>query len=87
MQLNDRLIGAVAICGGIAVISGTLGFRELLGQQFDSAFFPRIIGCALILTGLAMLPRRSEEPWVRIPDILNGRARLQVAAALIAVIA
>ena len=87
MQLNDRLIGALAICGGIAVISGTLGIRELPGQQFGSAFFPRIIGAALILAGLAMLPRASIEPWLRRPDILRGRAGLQVAAALIAVIA
>lgn len=87
MQLNDRLIGALPICGGIAVISGTLGFRELPGQQFGSAFFPRIIGTALILTGLAMQPRAPSAPWLRRPDILRGRAGLQVAAALIAVIA
>lgn len=86
MQLNDRLIGALAVCGGMAVIAGTFGFRELPGQQFGSAFFPRIVGAALILTGLAMVAIRSDGPWVRLPDLLRGRARWQVAAALVAVI-
>lgn len=86
MQLNDRLIGALALCGGIAVIAGTLGFRELPGQQFGSAFFPRIIGGALILTGLAMQIRPAPGPWMHWPDILRGQAAGQVAAALVAVI-
>jgi putative tricarboxylic transport membrane protein len=86
MQINERLIGAFAICGGLAVIAGTLGFRELPGQQFGSAFFPRIVGSALILTGLAMLVTRAEGPWMRVPDMLRGVAKWQVAAALAAVI-
>ena len=86
MQINDRLIGAIAICGGVAIIAGTLGFRELPGQQFGSAFFPRIVGSALILTGLAMLVTRAEGPWMRVPDMLRGVAKWQVAAALAAVI-
>ena len=53
MQINDRIIGLLAILGGIAVIIGTLGFREIPGQQFGSAFFPRLLGGALILCGIA----------------------------------
>jgi putative tricarboxylic transport membrane protein len=86
MQINDRLIGAIAICGGVAIIAGTLGFRELPGQQFGSAFFPRIVGSALILIGLAMMVMRTEGPWMRVPDILLGAAKWQVVAALAAVI-
>lgn len=86
MQLNDRLIGALAVCGGIAVIAGTFGFRELPGQQFGSAFFPRIVGAALIMTGLVMVVIRTQEPWIRVPDLLRGRAKWQVAAALLAVV-
>lgn len=86
MQLNDRLIGALTVCGGVAVIAGTFGFRELPGQQFGSSFFPRIVGAALILTGLVMAVLRDEGPWVRLPDLLRGWAKWQVAAALLAVI-
>ena len=86
MQLNDRLIGALAICGGVAVIAGTFGFRELPGQQFGSGFFPRIVGAALILTGLAMVAIRAKAPWIEVPDLLRGRAKWQVAAALLAVV-
>jgi len=87
MQLNDRLIGLLALCGGVAVIAGTFGFRELPGQQFGSAFFPRIVGFALILTGLALATMPAGGPWLRWPDLLRGRAKWQVAAALLAVIA
>lgn len=86
MQLNDRLIGVLAICGGAAVIAGTLGFRELPGQQYGSAFFPRILGGALILTGLALMISRAKGPWLRVPDLLRGTAKWQVAATLGAVI-
>ena len=86
MQLNDRLIGALAICGGVAVIAGTFGFRELPGQQFGSSFFPRIVGAALILTGIVMAAIRADGPWLRLPGLLRGRAKWQVAAALLAVI-
>ncbi|MDD9716310.1 tripartite tricarboxylate transporter TctB family protein [Dinoroseobacter sp. PD6] len=86
MQLNDRLIGALAICGGVAIIVGTLGFRELPGQQFGSAFFPRIVGTALILTGAVMLAMRADGPWLRLPALLRGAAKWQVTAALASVI-
>lgn len=87
MQLNDRLIGLLTIIGGIAVIAGTLGFRELPGQQFGSAFFPRIIGGALILTGLALLFRTCPAPWLKLPQLLTGRGKWTVPAALLAVVA
>ena len=86
MQLNDRLIGALAICGGVAVIVGTLGFRELPGQQFGSAFFPQVVGVAFIMTGLAMLATRAEGPRLRVSDLLRGKAKWQTAAALMAAI-
>ena len=86
MKFNDRLIGALAMAGGTAVIAGTLDLRELPGQQFGSAFFPRIVGSALILTGLALIIFATRSPWVRVSDMLRGRAALQVACTLAAVI-
>ena len=87
MQINDRLIGALAIVGGVAVIAGTIGFRELPGQQFGSAFFPRIVGAAFILTGIAMILTGKSGAWLQLSDMVRGKAGLQVLSALLAVIA
>lgn len=87
MQLNDRLLGVAAILGGIAVISGTLDFRQIPGQQFGSAFFPRLIGGAMIVTGLALALTKAEGAWVRFDDILRGSAGLKVACVFVAVVA
>ena len=38
-------------CDAHIVIAGTLGFRELPGQQFGSAFFPRIVDAMAIFAG------------------------------------
>lgn len=86
MQLNDRLIGVLTLVGGAAVIGGTFGFRELPGQQFGSAFFPRIIGGALILTGVLLMLAPVRDRWVVIPDMLRGRALMQVVLVFAAVI-
>lgn len=87
MQLNDRLIGVLTLVGGAAVISGTFGFRELPGQQFGSAFFPRIIGGALILVGIMLMLSPVRGRWMTIPDMLKGTALLQVFMIITAVIA
>ncbi|WP_428929213.1 tripartite tricarboxylate transporter TctB family protein [Marinibacterium sp. SX1] len=86
MQINDRIIGLLAILGGIAVIIGTLGFREIPGQQFGSAFFPRLLGGALILCGIAFAVTGARGQLVRVGDMLRGSSGMKVAAILAAVI-
>ncbi|MEY8880255.1 tripartite tricarboxylate transporter TctB family protein [Donghicola sp. XS_ASV15] len=86
MKINDRLIGALAILGGLAVIAGTLGFREIPGQQFGSAFFPRLLGIALIFCGVAFVATAANGPMVRVGEVLKGRSGLKIATVLAAVI-
>ncbi len=86
MKLNDRLLGGIAILAGIAVIAGTLGFREIPGQQFGSAFFPRLIGAALILTGVALMARRADGAWLTVSRLSRGRAGLKVVSVFAAVL-
>lgn len=89
MHINDRIIGLLAILGGIGVIAGTLGFREIPGQQFGSAFFPRLIGGAMILCGIAFVATAwsaRPERLIRIGEMLRGVSGLKVAAVLVAVV-
>ena len=87
MKFNDRVIGILAILGGIAIISGTFGFREAPGQQFGSGFFPRIVGAAAMLAGLVqVLAARDRGPWIRIAPELRSRdafLKLGVLAAVV----
>lgn len=73
MKFNDRMIGLIAILGGVAIIAGTFGFRSVPGQQFGSAFFPRIVGMATILVGLAQIIVATPGPLLRIADDLRDR--------------
>ncbi|MGI9420059.1 MAG: tripartite tricarboxylate transporter TctB family protein [Geminicoccaceae bacterium] len=85
MQLDDRLIGILAVIGGIAVIAGTFGFREVPGQQFGSAFFPRIVGSALMITGAVIfLSAKGGGPWIALPDWMRGRSAFSGIAVLAA---
>lgn len=85
MQLDDRLIGVLAIIGGIAVIAGTFDFREVPGQQFGSAFFPRIVGAALMFTGVTLfLSAKGDGPWITFPDWMKGRSAFSGIAVLAA---
>lgn len=77
MRIHDRIIGVLAILGGIAVIGGTFGFRDIPGQQFGSSFFPRILGVALILTGIIQIIVARGGPVVVLSDVLRGRATLK----------
>lgn len=84
MKLNDRLIGALTIVAGIAVISGTFGFRDIPGQQFGSAFFPRIIGVALICTGFVQALNAAAGPAFTRPAWVKGQAVARIIAVLTA---
>lgn len=86
MKLGDRWIGILAILGGLAIISGTFGFREVPGQQFGSGFFPRIVGGAAILTGLVQILIATPAPALRIAPELRSRDALLKLAVLAAVI-
>lgn len=87
MRLNDRIIGLVAIVGGVGVLVGTLGFRDVPGQQFGSAFFPRLLGIAIIIAGLAVTLTARRGDLVRIEPMLRGRSGLKVMAALCGAVA
>lgn len=85
MQLDDRVIGVAAVIGGIAVIAGTFGFREVPGQQFGSAFFPRIVGSALMVVGAVLcLSAKGHGPWVAIPGWWKERSAFSSIAVLAA---
>lgn len=86
MKLNDRIIGLIAIIGGIAIISGTFGFRAVPGQQFGSAFFPRIVGAATILAGLAQIAVATPGPLLAIAPALRGRDALCKLAVVVLVV-
>ena len=86
MRLNDRLIGILAIIAGLAVMSGTFGFREIPGQQFGSAFFPRILAVAMILTGLVQIWAGRRGALLALSDVLHGRGAIQSLCVVLAVI-
>lgn len=83
MKFNDSVIGIVAIVAGGAVISGTFGFQELPGQQFGSAFFPRIIGGALIITGLIQVIFAKSSPIMTLPTWIRGSAAYRASAVVL----
>lgn len=83
MKFNDSVIGIVAIVAGGAVISGTFGFRELPGQQFGSAFFPRIIGGALIITGLIQMIFAKSSPIMTVSTWIRGSAAYRASAVVL----
>jgi len=83
MQLDDRLIGVLAVIGGIAVITGTFDLRDVPGQQFGSAFFPRIVGSALMITGAVLFwSAKGGGPWIALPDGMRGRSAYSGIAVL-----
>lgn len=86
MLLNDRVIGILTVLGGVAVIWGTLDFREIPGQQYGSAFFPRILGVVLIMTGVALFLTAAHGTLATRSEMLRGRAAGQVSAVLVAVV-
>lgn len=76
MTLNDRLIGLLAVLGGAAMIWASFGFREIAGQLHGSSLFPRIVGTALILTGVAIaVPAPRGETPVRLSPLLRVPCR------------
>lgn len=84
MRLGDRVIGLLAILGGCAILYGTLGFREVPGQQIGSAFFPRLVGGAAILAGVVQIALAAGGPLLALPGWSGPRgvvSALSVVAA------
>lgn len=48
-------MGAIALMAAIGIVVGTFGFRSVPGQQFGSAFYPRIVAGGLAVLGIAFL--------------------------------
>jgi putative tricarboxylic transport membrane protein len=84
--LNDRALGLLAIAGGVSIIAGTLGFREVPGQPIGSAFFPRIVGAAAIVAGIAQIAAGTGGPPATPPDWMRGRGALRALAVVGAVV-
>ncbi|MBW4709748.1 tripartite tricarboxylate transporter TctB family protein [Roseobacter sp. YSTF-M11] len=80
MQFSNRFIGIVAVIGAIAIVYGTFGFRAIPGQQFGSAFFPRITAGCLALVGVAMACGSPSGPWITLPDWMRSHRALRAAA-------
>lgn len=86
VQFNDKVIGAFALVGGVAILAGTLEFREIPGQQFGSAFFPRIIGIAMMCCGAVMTLRGVPGALFRQSPMLKGAAGLRVLGVFIGIV-
>ncbi|MEM8569670.1 MAG: tripartite tricarboxylate transporter TctB family protein [Pseudomonadota bacterium] len=84
MGFSNHIIGFAAVLGAAAIVAGTFGFREIPGQQFGSAFFPRITAGALALTGLALIVTSPGGPHVSLPTWVRTVERLRAAAIPIA---
>lgn len=87
MKLSDRLIAAIAVAGGCAIIAGTFGFREVPGQQFGSAFFPRVTGAATILVGFAQIAVAQGGPTLVPPVWMRTRGAWSALGVVAAVVA
>lgn len=57
MRFNDAITGCVLVVFAIAVIAYTQTFPSLHGQKYGPDLFPRIIGIALIVSGLILIVR------------------------------
>jgi putative tricarboxylic transport membrane protein len=57
MRFNDAIVGCVLVIFAIAEIAYTQTFPSLFGQSYGPELFPRIIGFALIASGLLLVVR------------------------------
>lgn len=57
MRFNDAIVGCVLVIFAIAEIAYTQTFPSLFGQSYGPELFPRIIGFALIASGLLLVAR------------------------------
>lgn len=78
MHLSHRIIGILALLGGAGLIVGTLDFHALATQHFGAAFFPRLLGVALIFCGVLMVIVAPRSVAFRVT--LTGRAGLRSVA-------
>ena len=85
MQLSHRTIGILALLGGVGIIVGTLNFHALTTQQFGAAFFPRLLGGALILCGVLMVIVTPRGVTLGGTPIRTGRSGLRIVALLASV--
>lgn len=84
MRVNDAVFGIVFLIAGAAIAVEAQSFPPVPGQQYGSAFFPRLIGLGFGLTGLILvvqgLRARATVPWAVWPDW--ARSPLSVARFL-----
>ncbi|MEX2520393.1 MAG: tripartite tricarboxylate transporter TctB family protein [Paracoccaceae bacterium] len=86
MKLNDRIIGILAILGGVLIYVGTLDLREVPGQAIGSAFFPQIVAGIFVLTGAALTVTAVSSPLMRLPSWMWGKGAVSAAGVVAAVL-
>jgi putative tricarboxylic transport membrane protein len=89
MKINDALLGALILLGGLAILLEARTFPATHGQAFGPDLFPTIIGVGLMLAGCGLVVSgwrtRHVTGWVDVSAITPGRW-LDALAALLAVV-
>ena len=55
MKIDNRIIGALAVLGGAAIVYAVRDYPPIPGQLYSSDFFPRLVGFAIMGLGLAIV--------------------------------
>lgn len=86
MKLNDRILGILAIVGGVLIYLGTLDLREVPGQALGSAFFPQIVAGIFVMTGAALTATAGPGPLLRLAPWMWGKGVFSAAGVVAAVL-
>ncbi|MGF1627092.1 MAG: tripartite tricarboxylate transporter TctB family protein [Alphaproteobacteria bacterium] len=77
MKLNDAILGALILLGGLAIVLEARTFPPTHGQAFGPDLFPTIIGAGFALAGLVLIAggwrARRAVGWIDTSGITIGR--------------
>ncbi len=93
MRVDDAIVGTVLIAFAVAVIAYARTFPTLAGMDVGPALFPTVVGCGLVVCGVAMiaqsrLRRRHDRGrrWVELDDWARRWRPWANALAVVAVV-